>query len=119
MVRVVANAIICITSHKGDSISRGKQNYLARIQHYFLQSKEPNILETTQAVTPADERPTPRIEINPGGSIRVIGGLPIYHGQELLETKEKLSLCRCGQSKKKPYCDGSHKEVPGWDVAIG
>ncbi len=27
-----------------------------------------------------------------------------------LETKPAMGLCRCGESKNKPYCDGSHKE---------
>lgn len=25
--------------------------------------------------------------------------------------KETIALCRCGQSKRKPFCDGSHKQV--------
>ncbi len=29
---------------------------------------------------------------------------------ERLQTKKVMSLCRCGQSKKKPFCDGAHNE---------
>jgi CDGSH-type Zn-finger protein len=25
--------------------------------------------------------------------------------------KENVALCRCGQSKNKPFCDGSHRQV--------
>jgi CDGSH-type Zn-finger protein len=25
-----------------------------------------------------------------------------------IETKETMALCRCGGSKNKPFCDGSH-----------
>jgi CDGSH-type Zn-finger protein len=27
--------------------------------------------------------------------------------------KPKLALCRCGASKTKPFCDGTHKQI-GW-----
>lgn len=30
---------------------------------------------------------------------------------EELELRKKVALCRCGESKNKPYCDGSHKRV--------
>jgi len=35
------------------------------------------------------------------------------NGPYLAESKEKgkVALCRCGQSKNKPYCDGSHTQA--------
>jgi CDGSH-type Zn-finger protein len=29
----------------------------------------------------------------------------------LPQGKEMIALCRCGQSKNKPFCDGMHKQV--------
>ena len=33
---------------------------------------------------------------------------------ETLETSEPYALCRCGQSSKKPFCDGTHAKI-GFD----
>ncbi|HPS26420.1 MAG TPA: CDGSH iron-sulfur domain-containing protein [Bacteroidales bacterium] len=33
------------------------------------------------------------------------------NGQES-ETKEVVAICRCGKSKNKPFCDGSHLTNP-------
>lgn len=43
----------------------------------------------------------------------VVKGLDTLTGPngETLEVKPVLALCRCGHSKNKPYCDGSHKTV--------
>lgn len=30
-----------------------------------------------------------------------------------LGTGQEVYLCRCGKSKNKPYCDGTHKTAPG------
>ena len=29
----------------------------------------------------------------------------------LPQGKDSIALCRCGHSKNKPFCDGSHKQV--------
>ena len=55
---------------------------------------------------------TTKITVNNNGSLKIEGeielvdknGMP-YH----LGGREVISLCRCGLSKKKPFCDGSHK----------
>ena len=53
-----------------------------------------------------------RIRIKPNGSIRVTGTVDIVDADgNILETKTDFSLCRCGHSKDKPWCDGSHKEA--------
>jgi CDGSH-type Zn-finger protein len=53
-----------------------------------------------------------RIRIKPNGSIRVTGTVDIVDAEgNILETKTDFSLCRCGHSKDKPWCDGSHKEA--------
>jgi CDGSH-type Zn-finger protein len=40
----------------------------------------------------------------------MVSGLESFFNSrgEPLETKPVMVLCRCGESKKKPYCDGSH-----------
>ena len=48
------------------------------------------------------------------GSIQVEGEFEVcdQNGKKFdLTGKKTIWLCRCGQSKNKPFCDGSHKAV--------
>ena len=48
----------------------------------------------------------------PNGPLRVVGNLEVVSGTGRTCNKVKETfLCRCGQSKNKPYCDGSHKSA--------
>jgi CDGSH-type Zn-finger protein len=50
------------------------------------------------------------MRVKPNGSIRVTGTVDFVGADgNVTETKTDFSLCRCGYSKEKPFCDGSHK----------
>jgi CDGSH-type Zn-finger protein len=46
------------------------------------------------------------------GPIWVRGGIPIAGADgELYEVRNRVTLCRCGASKNKPFCDASHVAI--------
>lgn len=66
-----------------------------------------------------------KIKVLKDGPYIVEGGVPLYREEmvsykmiipqswkkvEKFETKETYALCRCGLSRNKPFCDGSHRE---------
>lgn len=51
------------------------------------------------------------ITVRPNGPYRVEGGVPLEASDGTpYELKPAYSLCRCGKSANKPYCDSTHKE---------
>ena len=55
---------------------------------------------------------TTKITVNSNGSVRLEGDFEIVdkNGNVYdLGGRELVSICRCGQSKNKPFCDGAHK----------
>jgi len=53
-----------------------------------------------------------KIVIGNNGSIKVEGEFEIYDqsGNKYdLAGRQKVSLCRCGHSARKPFCDSSHR----------
>ncbi len=70
-----------------------------------------------------------RIVVSKDGPYLVSGGIPLatqtivadadgnsqaWREGEAFRTKDNYALCRCGQSKTKPFCDGAHAKV-GFD----
>jgi CDGSH-type Zn-finger protein len=46
------------------------------------------------------------------GPLRVEGTFTVVNAEgEVISQKSKVSLCRCGASKNKPFCDGTHREI--------
>jgi CDGSH-type Zn-finger protein len=68
--------------------------------------------ETGKTVEPLLENSIGLIE-DPGmgisGPLWVRGGIPIYSASgKLYEVRNRVTLCRCGKSTNKPFCDSSH-----------
>jgi len=56
--------------------------------------------------------PATKITVLSNGSLKVEGDFEITDKNGAiynLQGRDVLSLCRCGLSKNKPFCDGSHK----------
>ena len=49
------------------------------------------------------------INIMENGPILVKGETTVIKGGEKVIVGENYALCRCGQSKNQPMCDGTHK----------
>ena len=69
---------------------------------------------------------TPQIKILKNGPYLVTGNIPLFKAtincdsqgiptewllSPKLQTSETYTLCRCGQTTKKPFCDGTHVKV--------
>lgn len=55
---------------------------------------------------------TTKLTINSNGSVRVEGDFEIVDSKGNvygLGGRTLVSICRCGRSGNKPFCDGSHK----------
>jgi CDGSH-type Zn-finger protein len=55
-----------------------------------------------------------KITINTNGSVKVEGEFSICDPSGAvfdLSGRTAISLCRCGHSQNKPFCDGAHREA--------
>jgi CDGSH-type Zn-finger protein len=81
-----------------------------------------NKIENTNAA-PEDSK---RIKVSENGPYLVSGGIPIlkqtivadsegtalaWRVEAKYQQQKKCGLCRCGQSKNKPFCDGTHVKI--------
>ena len=54
--------------------------------------------------------------VGASGGVWVRGGIPIRREDgRTYEFRNRVVLCRCGQSANKPYCDGTHAAVKWQD----
>jgi CDGSH-type Zn-finger protein len=58
----------------------------------------------------AEHAEEPEISVDRAGPYRVTGGIEMS-GELQPPVRERFTLCRCGQSRNKPFCDGAHFNV--------
>ena len=52
------------------------------------------------------------IKVTDNGPYVVTGSFEMVDAEgNRFESKKAVSLCRCGQSSNKPFCDGTHKKI--------
>lgn len=59
----------------------------------------------------SSNKPKPTITPRPDGPYLVTDLTNFSNRKGPIEAKPKMSLCRCGRSENKPFCDGTHKKV--------
>jgi hypothetical protein len=56
----------------------------------------------------------------PGGPTLVRGLHALVDDDDVVEvTRRVVAICRCGKSQLRPFCDGTHRFVPGFDGRPG
>lgn len=67
---------------------------------------------------PIEPEFAPSIGVEPNGSLWVRGDVPVVSEDgSPYEVRNRQTLCRCGGSHNKPYCDGTHKRIGFTDPA--
>ena len=51
-----------------------------------------------------------KMQVKANGSIKVTGTVDFIDAEgNILKSESNFSLCRCGHSENKPFCDGAHR----------
>ncbi len=62
--------------------------------------------------TPVEQTLEQEIGIVDNGPLWVQGGIPVQGSDgETYEVRNRVTLCRCGASNNKPFCDGEHSKI--------
>jgi len=71
---------------------------------------------TDLVIEPEYETPSIALIEDPGyglsGALWIRGGIPVYGANgNPYEVRNRMTLCRCGASRNKPFCDGGHYAI--------
>lgn len=101
------SAIRAVPFKAVSDFQHGEHSFPARDEfryspNHFVTKKEKILVDKTEII------------IRNNGPIRLVGDFVIkdIDGNELdIGGRREISLCRCGHSSKKPFCDGTHKKM--------
>ena len=69
-------------------------------------------LKTNEAEEKIPDTVLCQVEVAQNGPLLVKGLIELKRADGSIEIKEKMTaFCRCGASKNKPFCDGSHRSI--------
>jgi CDGSH-type Zn-finger protein len=67
---------------------------------------------------PVEEPLAPEVAVLDDGPLWIRGGIPVRGAEGVrYEPRNRATLCRCGGSRMKPYCDGTHTRIGFRDPA--
>ena len=98
--------------------SRGLAVPLRAVRQQALLRRQPSRTGFTDSSAPpasaemvAEAGPL-RMTLRPNGPLQLDGPCEVRHpASGLIFAGRQTALCRCGQSKTKPFCDGTHRNV--------
>jgi CDGSH-type Zn-finger protein len=93
----------------------------ARLQHMVELCPSGRIAHaSTIDADPVEPEFEPSIGVIRDGPLWVLGGIPVESSDgTTYEVRNRVTLCRCGRSNNKPFCDGTHREIGFRDDARG
>lgn len=93
-----------------ESLDAEQRDLLGRMVHSCPSGRiELHAAPGTESDEPELER---RIGVIDDGPLYVQGGIPLQSARgDTYQVRNRVSLCRCGASGNKPFCDGSHVDA--------
>ena len=101
-------------AHRDMTIREANHCIAGRLSAWDNASGEPHEPELEPGLALIED---PKIHASAG--LFVTGGIPFARQDGFTyEIRNRVSLCRCGQSSNKPYCDGTHASMR-WNDELG
>jgi CDGSH-type Zn-finger protein len=101
-------------AHKEATIREANHCIAGRLSAWDNKSATPHEPELEPALGLVEDP-----KIHASGGLFVSGGIPVSRRDGFTyEIRNRVTLCRCGQSSNKPYCDGTHASFR-WKDGLG